>query len=124
MNLLNSVSNFWGRLASSSLCDLTELLGEKVPLPDIDLSRKDRIFNSWRTFWLFLGQVLSVNQTCREALRKAQVWFFVADVERNTNTRANGTEKKKEKEKEKEKEKNKKKHLIQHFCLLPGSQQA
>ncbi len=110
MNMFNVVSSFWSRLASSSLCELVELMGDKVPLPDVDLSRKDRVFNPWRTFWLFLGQILSVNQSCREALRKAQAWLCVADIK--SNTRAKGTKT--------EPETNKKKHFIQHFCLLSG----
>ena len=114
MNVLNFVSSFWGRLAGSSLCELVELMGNKVPLPDIDLSRKDRVFNPWRTFWLFLGQILSVTQTCREALRKAQLWIFLTTTTTTTtiNTNTNRSSRKTER--------NKKKHLIQHFCLLSG----
>lgn len=76
--MLNLVSSYWSRLAVSSLCELVELFVDKVPLPDIDLSCKDRVFNPWRTFWLFLGQILTVTQTCREALRKAQVWLSLS----------------------------------------------
>lgn len=61
-------------LASSSLCELADLIGHRVPAPDKDKSFRNRIFNQWRTFWLFIAQVLSDNQTCREALRKAQAW--------------------------------------------------
>jgi hypothetical protein len=75
----NYISSFWSRLAESSLCELVELVGDKVPLPDIDTHRRDRIFNSWRTFWLFLGQVLSSFQSCREALIKARSWILLTD---------------------------------------------
>jgi hypothetical protein len=50
---------------------------------------RDRVFNQWRTFWMFVGQVLSVNQTCREALRKAQVWLCL-----NNNNDKNNNKKK------------------------------
>ena len=75
-----SLSTFWDRLAGSSLCELVELFGGKVPWPDVSKQApypRDRVFNQWRTFWLFLGQVLSSSQTCREALRKAQAWLWV-----------------------------------------------
>lgn len=72
------ISNFWSRLAESSLCELVELVGDKVPLPEIDTGRRDRIFNSWRTFWLFLGQILSTFQSCREALIKARSWIYLS----------------------------------------------
>ena len=75
-----SLSTYWDRLADSSLCELVELFGAKVPWPDVSGKApypRDRVFNLWRTFWLFLGQVLSHSQTCREALRKAQAWLLV-----------------------------------------------
>ena len=94
MNLTKyHLSTFWGRLTSSTLCELVELFGEQISWPEADPSKRDRIFNQWRTFWLFLGQVLSVSQTCREVLRKAQAWLNIE----------------------------KKKRLIQHVGLLPGS---
>lgn len=76
------VSTFWDRLAESSLCELVELVGERIPFPDIDTSSRDRIFNSWRIFWLFLGQVLSYTQTCRESLIKARAWLLLTDKDK------------------------------------------
>jgi hypothetical protein len=75
-----SLSTFWDRLVSSSLCELVELFGDKVPSPDLAKLApysRDRVFNQWRAFWLFLGQVLSGSQSCREALRKAQAWLLI-----------------------------------------------
>lgn len=77
------VSTFWDRLAESSLCELVELVGDRIPLPDIDTSSRDRIFNPWRTFWLFLGQVLSFTQSCREALIKAHAWLLLVDKKKH-----------------------------------------
>jgi hypothetical protein len=77
--MTNYVSTYWSRLTESSLCELVELVGERIPLPDIDTSSRDRIFNSWRIFWLFLGQVLSITQACREALIKARSWILLSD---------------------------------------------
>jgi len=67
-------SAIFKRLASSSLCELTDLMRDRVPLPEEDQSSRNRIFDQWKTFWLFLSQVLSVTRTCREALKKAQAW--------------------------------------------------
>ena len=36
---------------------------------------RTRVFTPWVTFWVFLAQVLSRAQTCREALRQTQGWF-------------------------------------------------
>lgn len=69
------VSTFWDRFASSTLCELVALVGDRIPFPDIDPRQRDRIFNQWRTFWLFLGQILSATQACQEALKKAQMWL-------------------------------------------------
>jgi len=71
------VSTFWDRLASSTLCELVAIVGDRIPLPEPETSpsQRDRIFNPWRTFWLFLGQILSASQACNEALKKAQMWL-------------------------------------------------
>lgn len=97
------LSAFWSRLADSSLCELIELLGDNVPLPEVDPKRRDRVFNQWRTFWLFLGQILSATQSCSETLKKAQAWLYLAQAEAQAN---------------------KKKHLIQYIRLLSGANQA
>jgi len=87
MKIIGNISNFWSRFANSALSELVELFGNKIPLPEVPPLRqvpkgkivrdkyepRDRIFNQWRTFWLFLSQVLSLAQTCNEALKKAQV---------------------------------------------------
>jgi hypothetical protein len=66
------------QLRSSSLSDLIGLFNDWVYLPK-DLTRplRDRVFSTWRTFWLFLSQVLSSSHTCRETVRKAQAWLFL-----------------------------------------------
>ncbi len=87
MKIIVNISSFWSRFANSALSELVELFGNKIPLPEVPPLRqvpkgkivrdkyepRDRIFNQWRTFWLFLSQVLSLAQTCNEALKKAQV---------------------------------------------------
>lgn len=81
---------FWNYLVDSALCELVELFGNKIPLPDVPPIRqvckgspvreeyepRNRIFNQWRTFWINLGQVLSPTQSCNEALIKAQAWLW------------------------------------------------
>jgi hypothetical protein len=91
--LLNNMSNFWKRLAGSSLSELVELFGDKIALPDVPPVRqvcknhnvskeyecRDRVFNQWRTFWMFLSQVISLNQSCKEVLKKAQFWLWLEE---------------------------------------------
>lgn len=74
----NYLNSYWERLSGSSLCELVELFGNKISWPELQSSHeyRDRIFNQWRTFWLFLGQVLSHSQVCTEALKKAQGWLW------------------------------------------------
>jgi hypothetical protein len=86
--MMNYMSRYWKRLAGSALCELVELFGDKISWPELEPEPepepdsihvhyyRDRVFNQWRTFWMFLGQVLSVSQTCCEALRKAQGWLW------------------------------------------------
>jgi hypothetical protein len=109
MLMVKQLSAFWSRLADSSLCELIELLGDNVPLPEVDPKRRDRVFNQWRTFWLFLGQILSATQSCSETLKKAQAWLYLAQAEA---------------QKEAQSQANKKKHLIKYVRLLSGSNQA
>jgi hypothetical protein len=92
---------FWNHLAGSALCDLIELFGNKIPLPHVapvrqvrkgsqvreEYEPRDRIFNQWRTFWMFLGQVLSWTQSCNEALVKAQAWLWHSEKKKiSSNT--------------------------------------
>lgn len=105
--MLKQLSAFWSRLVDSSLCELIELLGDNVPLPEVDPKTRDRVFNQWRTFWLFLGQILSATQSCCETLKKAQAWLYLAQAETEAETIGD-----------------KKKHLIQYIRLLSGSNQA
>ena len=77
------------RLRSSSLSDLIALFNDWVYLPkDPTRSLRVRVFSTWRTFWLFLSQVLSSSHTCRESVRKAQAWLFQQqgkDISPNTS---------------------------------------
>ncbi len=104
--MLNKLSAFWSRLTDSSLCELIELLGPNIPLPEVHPKKRDRVFNQWRTFWLFLGQILSATQSCSEILKKAQGWLYLGQAEEEENAKAN-----------------KKKSLIQYVRLLPGTSQ-
>ena len=80
----------WNHLAESALCELVELFGDKISLPDVPPLRqtskdcqvrqeyepRNRVFTQWRTFWMFLGQILSWSQSCSEAVKKAQAWLW------------------------------------------------
>lgn len=90
----NYLNSYRDRLVDSTLCELVELFKDKISWPDLPSGRgnrgnrgnssksgerRDRIFNQWRTFWIFLGQALSHSQSCTEALRKAQAWLWNKD---------------------------------------------
>lgn len=91
----------WNQLAGSALCELEELFGSKISQPDVAPVRqvrkgkpvrenyepRERIFNQWRTFWIFLGQTLSWTQSCSEAVKKAQAWLWHSEKkELSSNT--------------------------------------
>jgi hypothetical protein len=75
---MNEFTTVYQDLARAPFGELQSILGAKVLQPDHDTSCRNRIFNQWRTFWLFLFQVLSATQSCREALKKAQVWLYIS----------------------------------------------
>jgi len=96
MKVIVNISNFWGRFAGSTLSELVELFGDKIQLPDVpplrqirkgqkvrkEYESRNRIFNQWRTFWLFLSQVFNQgeeNHTCSKALKKAQAWLAIGE---------------------------------------------
>jgi len=72
------LSSFWNRLSYLTLNELAAVVGDRIPPPPINPSFLNRVFNQERTFWLFLGQVLSSTQSCQEALKKAQKWFLLS----------------------------------------------
>lgn len=75
---MSYLSTFWNRLSHLRLSELAAVVGDRIPSPPINPSFLDRIFNQERTFWLFLGQVLSATQSCQEALKKAQMWLSLS----------------------------------------------
>jgi hypothetical protein len=44
-----------------------------------------RVFTHWRTFWLFLFQVLSPGQSCRETVQTAKIWMTAGELSANTS---------------------------------------
>lgn len=91
--MIKYMSSYWERLTGSTLCELVELFGDKIswPWPESASKRccRDRVFNPWRTFWVFLGQVLSTSQNCGESLKKAQVWLWHKEKKKiSSNTAA------------------------------------
>lgn len=56
--------------------ELSELFSPWLELkPDFGAPLRVRLFPPVRMFWLFLGQVLSSDGSCRETLRKFQAWL-------------------------------------------------
>ncbi len=76
---MSYLSISWNRLSHLTLSELVAIVGDKIPPPPLNPSFLDRIFNQERTFWLFLGQILSATQSCGEALKKAQMWLLLSD---------------------------------------------
>ena len=78
--MMKYLSSYCGYLTHSTLCELVELFGDMISWPQSESVSnhcwRNRVFNQWRTFWVFLGQALSISQNCCEALRKAQAWLW------------------------------------------------
>lgn len=98
---MSYVSSFCNHLSALTLSELSAVVGDRIPSPPPNPSFLERIFTQERTFWLFLGQVLSATQSCQEALKKAQGWLSVLSSTSSSD---------------------KKKHLLQHVGLLSGTQ--
>jgi len=67
------------RIRGTSLGNLTGLFGkytsEKYLAPaNKGKGSRRRMFSTHTTFWAFFAQVLTINGSCREALRKLQAW--------------------------------------------------
>ncbi len=67
------------RIRQASLGKLAGLFDQYIHEPllnpaDSGSSSRERLFSTRTTFWAFLSQVLSPEGSCREALRKLQVW--------------------------------------------------
>lgn len=94
---MRNLNFYWDRVAGSSLSEIVEVFNDKISWPELPSGHgnsskndkvnkanksgeyRDRIFNQWRTFWIFLGQTLSHSKACSEALKKAQVWLWNQD---------------------------------------------
>jgi Transposase DDE domain len=63
--------------------ELQNMFKKQLPAGALKRARKgansrERLFSLASTFWIFLFQVLSPSGACREAVRKAQAWWFGA----------------------------------------------
>jgi len=63
------------RLLALPMTALVQTDGSFLRPPNERPTRSTRAFTPWVTFWVFLAQVLSRAQTCREAVRQTQGWF-------------------------------------------------
>lgn len=66
-------------LQQASIGQLTGLFGKHIPANRLAPAKKGtgsrrRLFSRYTTFWTFFAQVLTVEGSCREALRKLQAW--------------------------------------------------
>lgn len=76
------------RLLTLPVTTLVQTAGSFLRPPN-EAPARTRVFTPWVTFWLFLAQVLSHAQTCREAVRQAQGWFRARQArEFSSNTSA------------------------------------
>ena len=67
------------RIQGASIGQLTGLFGKYTSAKwleptDSGAGSRCRVFSRCTTFWTFLAQVLTVDGSCREALRKLQAW--------------------------------------------------
>ncbi len=62
------------------------LLAPHVALNDLRAAPlRRRVFTHWRTFWLFLFQILSPGQSCRETVQSAKIWLGEDALSANTS---------------------------------------
>jgi len=88
------------RIQGSSIGQLTGLFGKYISAKrlapaDRGAGSRCRVFSRCATFWAFLAQVLTVDGSCREALRKLQAWqaaqgLSVADSNTSAYCQARG----------------------------------
>ena len=64
------------RIRRNCVGELSQVFGQWLELPEsFGNPGRKRLFFQSRTFWLFLSQVLSADQACREVVRKFLVWL-------------------------------------------------
>lgn len=80
---MSFLTSSWNQLSHLTLSELAAVVGERIPPPPVNPSFLDRIFNQERTFWLFLGQILSATQSCGDALKKAQMWLLLSNKKKH-----------------------------------------
>lgn len=61
------------RKKAKNLDGLARLVGGFIP-PEIFAGERDRVYSPWVTFVAFLGQVLTRESACRNAVRHVQAW--------------------------------------------------
>ena len=61
------------RKKAKNLDGLARLVGGFIP-PEIFAGERDRVYSPWVTFVAFLGQVLTRESACRNAVRQVQAW--------------------------------------------------
>ena len=64
------------REKADRLNGLATLVAKFIPKQvfGLDEAERERIYTPWATFVAFLGQVLTRNSSCREAVRQVQAW--------------------------------------------------
>jgi len=76
------------QLVKLPMAALVQTAGRFLRPPNAPPART-RVFTPWVTFWVFLAQVLSRAQTCREAVRQTQGWVRLhGEQELSSNTSA------------------------------------
>jgi hypothetical protein len=65
-------------LNEDSLGELSQQLSTEIPaefLDSLSKTQRERIYPNVVTFWAFLGQVISEDQSCRRAVSRVRQWF-------------------------------------------------
>jgi hypothetical protein len=64
--------------AGTQMGGLSEIGGRFLPDDMLSTPKgcRERVFTTWVTFWAFLSQVLDHTCSCREAVRRVQVWYL------------------------------------------------
>jgi len=73
------------RLSQLPLEQFGRRLQPLIPFPQqAPAPFRQRVFSCWRTFWLFLFQILSPGQSCRETVQAAKSWLKDRTLSANT----------------------------------------
>ena len=71
-------SDKYRELSENDLGELSQQLRNEIPpefLQSLSETKRERVYTNVVTFWAFLGQVISEDQSCRRAVSRVRQWY-------------------------------------------------